>query len=102
MENSSLSPRYEFHDRYIPPGILPYVVAYDGPKKMQTAQAWIRRAEKQLRVKNSCLRRNPGPHSPRFRFANSGLAPATFFWKLATTPPSIFDKTISLCLRFRV
>jgi hypothetical protein len=59
-----------FTTGYIPPGILSYVVAYDGPKKMQTAQAWIRRAEKQLRLKTPIL----GPRGAgRYKVAAGSL-----------------------------
>jgi hypothetical protein len=59
-----------FTTGHIPPGILSYIVAYDGPKKMQTAQAWIHRAEKQLRLKTPVL----GPRgAARYKVAAPSL-----------------------------
>jgi hypothetical protein len=44
-----------FTTGYIPPGILSYVVAYDGPRKMQTAHKWIRKAETDLHIPPAVL-----------------------------------------------
>jgi hypothetical protein len=35
---------------YIPPSILSYVVAYEGPSKMKTVFSWIQRAQRKLRI----------------------------------------------------
>ena len=34
-----------FTSGYVPPGILSYVIAYDGPKNMSTAYAWLKNSE---------------------------------------------------------
>lgn len=44
-----------FTTGYIPPGILSYVVAYDGPRRMQTVVTWIRNSQRALRLPSPVL-----------------------------------------------
>jgi hypothetical protein len=59
-----------FTTGYIPPGILSYVVAYDGPKNMKTVHGWIRKHEATLRIPTPVL--GPGGAS-RYKVASSSL-----------------------------
>jgi|SRR5579872_5186008 len=44
-----------FTTGYHPPGILNFLVAFDGPSSMKTVHSWIRRAEKQLGIEPPAL-----------------------------------------------
>jgi hypothetical protein len=39
-----------FSAGYMPPAVLSYVVAYDGPAKMETIHGWIKEAYRELRI----------------------------------------------------
>lgn len=47
-----------FSTGYIPPSILSFVVAYDGPAKMETAHAWVKEAYKAQEIAEPALPEN--------------------------------------------
>jgi hypothetical protein len=51
-----------FHAGYVPPGILSYVVAYDGPAQIQTVYGWLKRSEQQRGLNQNNL---PDPQQGR-------------------------------------
>jgi hypothetical protein len=47
-----------FHTGYIPPKVLNYVVAYDGPAQMQTVYGWLNEIHETLAIANPMLSQN--------------------------------------------
>jgi len=61
-KNLTPSVTKSFHSGYVPPRVLNYVVAYDGPQKMATVTKWISEIHRQLEVPPAEL---PSTHEQR-------------------------------------
>jgi hypothetical protein len=59
-----------FHTGYVPPGIVSYVIAYDGPAQMDTVHRWIKNAEQAQQLNQAQL---PAVRAERHATLSQGI-----------------------------